>query len=204
MRSPILFPASANTSNGADAPRANATVSTTVDQPMSPVAPATVTAASTGPAQGTYTAPSAMPTTKPPRPRALFCRNTGRGRYSKGLSTRCPSCGTIMPSPTSTNRVMPIQRRIPVGKPRAPSTTVPSKVMAEKLSAMPATTRKGRARSPVVTANTTGSTGRMHGEIPVTTPPIRPIAANSHMVWASSLVIGMGTPSITEPTGRSD
>ena len=186
MRCPILLPARANTSKGAEAPIANATVRTTVDQPISPVAPATVTAANTGPAHGTYTAPNAKPTIKPPRPRAFVCKNVGRGRCSKGFSTILPSGGMSILRPTSTKRPIPTQRTVAWGKPSAFNATVPSSVMTEKLVAMPATTLKGRARSPVATASTTGNTGKMHGEIPVTTPPIRPIAANSHMLTSSS------------------
>ena len=52
-------PANAKTSGGIAAPSANETVSTTVPTPISPVAPATVMAASMGPGHGTYSSPSA-------------------------------------------------------------------------------------------------------------------------------------------------
>ena len=44
---------------------ANEIVSATVSRPIEPVAPATTMAASTGPAQGTYSTPSASPNPKP-------------------------------------------------------------------------------------------------------------------------------------------
>ena len=40
-------------------------VNATVSRPMDPVAPATTIAARTGPAQGTYSTPSASPSPKP-------------------------------------------------------------------------------------------------------------------------------------------
>ena len=58
-------PASAKISSGTAAPAAKPAVSPIVPRPMCPVAPATVIAASTGPAQGTKTAPSAIPRTNP-------------------------------------------------------------------------------------------------------------------------------------------
>ena len=52
-RSATPRPASANASSGMAVPTAKARVSATVVAPIRPVAPATVIAASTGPAQGT-------------------------------------------------------------------------------------------------------------------------------------------------------
>ena len=63
-------PASAKASSGIAVPTAKPRVRPTVRRPMWPVAPATVMAASTGPAHGTKTAPRAIPRTKPLRPAA--------------------------------------------------------------------------------------------------------------------------------------
>ena len=69
-------PASAKTSNGSAAPTANDSVSAMVGSPIVPVAPAMTMAASTGPAHGTYSTPSARPSPKPLLPwRALPLRD---------------------------------------------------------------------------------------------------------------------------------
>ena len=184
-RSATRRPARAKTSSGRAAPIANETVSTTVSTPMRPVEPATVIAASTGPAQGTYTAPSARPSGNPPRSVPTFrC-----GIHENGFSSSCSKRGTMSPTPISTSTTMPAQRSTSCGRPSRPRMSEPTSVNRLKLTTSPAITRYGRQR-PACGASVvplalcappdrkmTGSTGRMHGEMPVMRPPRRPMRA---------------------------
>lgn len=98
-----------------------------------------------------------------------------------------------MLKPTSTSSATPAQRSTSLGSPRALSTTVPSSVTSVKLSAMPLATSHGRRRVSALTASTIGSTGRMHGDSPVTSPPISPISATSQAMFPS-LFLFCSTP----------
>ena len=142
-RSAIRRPASAKNSSGIAVPTPKATVSATVCAPIFPVAPATVIAASTGPAHGTYTAPRASPRMNPPcSPVTRSCGIRAKGRSSSS-STRGKSIA--IPSRTSTTR--PAQRMMSCGSGSALSTRVPSSVMRLKLNARPATIEYGRSRA---------------------------------------------------------
>ena len=82
-------PAMATANSGTAVPTANAAVRMTAVSPTRCVAPTTAIAASTGPAQGTYTTPTARPSTKPPA-RPLGRRVPTR---ANGRSSRSPSGG---------------------------------------------------------------------------------------------------------------
>src|ERR1700753_2312310 len=143
-RSATPRPASAKISSGNAVPTAKARVSATVVTPIRPVAPATVIAASTGPAHGTYTAPRARPSTKPPWPEP-----TRRcGIQVNGRSSRSWTRGTIMATPTSTSTTRPTQRMMSLGSGSTLRNRVPSSVNAAKLRVSPATTRYGRDPGP--------------------------------------------------------
>ena len=136
----MRLPPRANMDSGMAAPMANAMVSAMIEASISPVAAATVMAARTGPAHGTYTAPRANPTTKPPRPCALVRSAWRRGSRSNGACTHSPSTGMSMPRPTRTSNPMPTQRTVSWGSPNKLSTIEPLRVIAAKLTTMPATT----------------------------------------------------------------
>lgn len=76
------------------------------------------------------------------------------GGYTAGGSAA--STTKNIPTPTSTSMIMPTHRKVESGNPSALSAKVPSRVISEKLTAIPATTGNGRRPSLVVTANTTG------------------------------------------------
>ena len=82
-------PARATASSGIAVPTANAAVTKTAVSPTRCVAPTTVMAASTGPAHGTYSTPSASPSTNPP-PRPLGRRVL---ILANGRSSSAPSGG---------------------------------------------------------------------------------------------------------------
>ena len=75
------------------------------------------------------------------------------------------------------------QRIASCGRCSADSSAEPTRVTTPKLQTRPAITRYGRAAEPpsrplsTPEKNTTGSTGRMHGEMPVIRPPRNPISA---------------------------
>jgi hypothetical protein len=137
MRRTTPRPASANTRSGIATPSENETVSTTVPASMRPVDPATMIAASTGPAQGTKTVPRASPTPNPPR----SFETSRRGIHWNGRSRRCSSRGTIRATPSTASTTIPAHRRKLWGKPSAPSTSEPASVTAVKLTISPAITR---------------------------------------------------------------
>ena len=139
MRWITLRPASAKNSSGMATPIANETVSSTVSMPIRPVDPATMMAASTGPAHGTNTAPSASPTPKP-----LRAFDTSRcGIQEKGFSRIRSKRGTISPTPISTSTAMPTHRRMSCGRLSAPMMSEPARVTIVKLVTSPRITRYG-------------------------------------------------------------
>ena len=102
---------------------------------------------------------------------------------ANGHSIRCCSGGKIRPRPISVSTTSAAQRIASWGRCSADRTAEPARVTTLKLHTRPAITRYGRAaavcaRSPSTPEkNTTGSTGRMHGEIPVMSPPRKPMSA---------------------------
>ena len=201
-RSATRRPASAKNSKGSAAPTANDSVSAMVDRPMVPVAPAMTMAARTGPAHGTYSTPSAKPSPKPllPEPNC-FC-----GSRENGFSNTASNCGKIRPMPMATSATSATHRIASCGRRSSDSRAEPTSVTTLKLSTKPAMTRYGRSASDserlVLTAvatpppasagfseralwvpekKITGRTGRMHGEIPVIKPPMKPIRTSVSM-----------------------
>jgi len=180
-------------------PIANDTVNAMVPTPIVPVAPASTMAASTGPAQGTNNTPRARPRPNPLRPSlALNC-----GIRANGFSRISSNCGKISPIPMTVSATMPIHRNASCGRCSSDSNADPASVTTLKLTTRPAITRYGRSDSaprrfgltlvatPPGAASAgatsralcapekkiTGSTGRMHGEMPVIRPPRNPITA---------------------------
>ena len=149
---------------------------------ISPVAPATVIAANTGPAQGTKTIPMARPTANPPLSRARACNLCARGRNWNGHSSSSCSFGKIIPRPTRTKRAMPSFHKISAGSPSALSKVVAKSVTTVKLVTKPPITSHGRDLEPWDTASTSGRMGNIHGEIPVIRPPIKPMAMVLSMI----------------------
>src|ERR1700741_5491484 len=106
---------------------------------------------------------------------------------ANGRSIRCCSGGKINPRPMRVNVTRAAQRIASCGRCSAESRAEPTRVTRLKLQTRPAVTRYGRAGGVlwrVLTwplfkpeKNTTGSTGKMHGEIPVIRPPRNPISA---------------------------
>ena len=176
-RSMIASPPRATASRGTPAPTAKARVSSRPMMLRWLVAPITEMAASTGPAQGTKTAPRPRPRRNPPRElggwRPGCRRRNGRSRSSA-------IAGTSRPRPNRPRSTSPASRRRSWGSPRALSTVVPRRVMALKLTTRPITTAIERRRRepgavPVAPATSTmGSTGRMQGEMPVMSPATMP------------------------------
>ena len=160
-------------------------------RPICAVAPATTIAASTGPAHGTYSTPSARPRPKPlVRDAICFC-----GRRANGRSSSSSKRGKIRPSPIATNATSATQRIASCGRCSNDSSAEPTRVTRLKLSTSPAITRYGRDTSRLASTATvpsavpvvpekkiTGNTGRMHGEMPVMRPPTRPINASDTMI----------------------
>ena len=169
----------ASTSRGTAAPAAYETVSTTEDHPTRWVAATTEMAASTGPAHGTKTSPRLIPSTSPlvdedwrPRP-----------NREKGIARSSPTFGISSPSARTKRRARPRLRRKSAGRPRYESSEPPTRVNSEKLATMPPMMAKGRRRLPPAEppAAITGTTGITQGEMPVISPPMKPITSNEFM-----------------------
>ena len=202
-RSATRRPARAKISSGITAPTANDAVNAMVGNPIEPVAPARTMAASTGPAHGTYSTPSASPSPKPllPEPNC-FC-----GSRENGFSSSVSTDGKINPTPIATSATNANHRMASCGRCSSDSNADPAKVTVLKLTTRPAITRYGRSDSareglaggrstvpgaaevPAVARalcapemRMTGSTGKMHGEMPVIRPPTRPIAMSVNIV----------------------
>ena len=112
---------------------------------MDPVPPATTIAASTGPAHGTYSAPSVRPSPKPllpltVRPVAGFARTAVRsGASAAGRSVRDRSAVSVTSA---------AHRIASWGRCRADNSAEPASVTTLKLQTRPAITRYGRAPVP--------------------------------------------------------
>src|SRR5580693_10023586 len=110
---------------------------------------------------------------------------------ANGRSIRCSSGGKIKPRPIRVSVTRAAHRIASWGRCSADSRAEPAKVTTLKLQTRPAITRYGRAAGllarvlselpsgepPTPEKNTTGSTGRMHGEMPVIRQPRNPIRA---------------------------
>ena len=131
--------------------------------------------------------------------RICFC-----GMRANGRSSICSNLGKIKPRPIATSATNAIQRIASCGRCSSDSSADPTRVTRLKLSTRPPITRYGREASrfdftatatppPSGAASAsasalcapekkiTGSTGRMHGEMPVMRPPTRPISAIDNM-----------------------
>ena len=108
----------------AEAPRRRRTTASArpCGRPMVPVAPATTIAASTGPAHGTYSTPSARPSPKPllPEPNC-FC-----GSLENGFSRSASNCGKINPRPITTSATSATQRMASCGRCSSDSSAEPA------------------------------------------------------------------------------
>ena len=137
-------------------------------QPTSLFAATTVTAASTGPAHGTNTSPSEMPSRNPPPP--------ARKRESRanGRSIQSASCGMSSVAATRKSRAIARLRRKSAGRPSLSSSHAANSVKTTKLATRPVTIRSG-LRPVAPPASRIGSTGSTQGEIAVTTPARNPI-----------------------------
>src|SRR6202453_4130407 len=142
-RSATRRPASAKISSGTTAPTAKDNVNAIVGNPIEPVAPARTIAASTGPAHGTYSTPSASPSPKPPLPEPnCFC-----GSQENGFSSSASKGGKINPTPIATRATNPNPRMASCGRWRRDTHADPATVTALKLTTRPAITRYGRSDS---------------------------------------------------------
>ena len=90
---------------------------------MVPVAPAMTMAASTGPAHGTYSTPSASPSPKPllPEPNC-FC-----GSLENGFSSSASNFGKINPMPIITNAISATHRMASCGRCSSDSSAEPAR-----------------------------------------------------------------------------
>src|ERR1700689_2678903 len=142
-RSATRRPASAKISSGTTAPTAKDDVNAIVGNPIEPVAPARTIAASTGPAHGTYSTPSASPSPKPllPEPNC-FC-----GSQENGFSSSASRGGKINPTPIATRATNPNHRMACCGRCSSDSNADPATGAALKLTTRPAITRYGRSDS---------------------------------------------------------
>ncbi len=95
-------------------------------------------AASTGPAQGTNTAPSASPT---PYPLPLFVTSLRRASLWKGFSSSCSKRGTSSPTPMAMSTAMPDPANDVLRQMQPPSRSEPTSVTSVKLVISPAITR---------------------------------------------------------------
>lgn len=108
-----------------------------ISGPMRPVDPATMIAASIGPAHGTNTAPSASPTAKPLRWfETCFC-----GIQENGFSSSRSTAGMSRPTPMRISTAMPTQRMMSCGSPSAPRITEPTSVTSVNEVTSPRITR---------------------------------------------------------------
>src|SRR3984893_8960264 len=119
-----------------------------------------------------------------------------------GRSSRCSKRGKIKPRPMPTTAASATQRMASCGRCSNDSKAEPISVTRLKLSTRPTITRKCRETScfgltatatapsavlcvpdvpDVPEKKITGSTGRMHGEMPVISPPTRPISARDNI-----------------------
>jgi hypothetical protein len=108
-------------------------------------------------------------------------------RYLKGFSSHSSNVGNIRAIPITASRTMPIQRMKSCGRPRSESSVEPRRVTSVKETTSPRVTRSGylreRERSSPVAAlvaparKMMGSIGRMHGDMPVISPPSSPMSA---------------------------
>ena len=102
---------------------------------------------------------------------------------ANGRSSRCIIVGKISPRPITVNVANAAHRIASWGRCSADNSAEPARVTTLKLQTRPAITRYDRAPEVLTRLlfkpdkNTTGSTGRMHGETPVIRPPRNPISA---------------------------
>jgi hypothetical protein len=101
---------------------------------MSPVADNAVTAASTGPAQGTKTSPRLAPSTKP----LLSAPAWRLVRKRKGRSSRPARRGKSSVAASTSRRAIARSRRKSSGRPRASRSEAPATVKTVKLPTRPA------------------------------------------------------------------
>ena len=159
-------------------------------------------AAITGPAHGTYTAPSARPRTNGPP--ALDGSGCG-SRVNGCCRTRC-TAGTTRPSPARNSTISPAQRSTPAGRCSAVTSSDPVRVSTAKLSTRPATIRTAPPRRATATVptvpsppgswpgipglvvmlpapkKTAGSTGSTQGDTAVTAPASTPISSRVNTI----------------------
>src|ERR1700727_2612723 len=118
---------------------------------------------------------------------------------ANGRSSSCSKVGKITPRPIATNATRATQRMASCGRCSKDSNAEPTSVTRLKLSTRPPITRYGRKTSGFVLTATappavlfvpelfvpekkiTGSTGSMHGEMPVIRPPTKPISARDNI-----------------------
>ena len=132
-------PARATASSGIDRPTAKETARPMMRHVTWPVFEATMTEASTGPAQGTNAAPSTRP-----RPNPALSPVVRGARRAKGRSRTSITFGMIMPMPTATSSTIPAQRIAVCGRCSRLSSAEPTTVISMNDVTRPATIRRGR------------------------------------------------------------
>ena len=161
-------PPMAIASIGIAAPIAYAPVTRMMRSPTSPLAERTVTAASTGPAQGTKTSPRLRPRTRPlPSVDGRRLVRNRSGRSSSHATRRERRLAAI----TSMAAIARSRRRSS-GRPSALRSAPPASVKTVNERMSPAMITYGRRRSVVdaLPARISGRTGRTQGESEVMTP----------------------------------
>ena len=145
--------------------------------PTSLFAATTVIVASTGPAHGTKTSPSAAPKRKPP-PTPL---GRTREKAASGRSISTAARGTSSVAAITKSSTIAAFRRKSCGSPSRSRIQAAKSVNRLKLATSPATMRTG-FRPDAPPASNTGSTGSTHGEIAVTMPARNPIRSRTTTV----------------------